>query len=169
MAQISALTRDQTTEEIDFFVAGVATPARDGARFESVDPSRGFAWANVAEASAEDVDAAVENAHDTFWSDAWRSISASKRGRLLMKLGDAIAANAEQLASVETRDNGKLYKEMVTQLRIVPDWLYYFGGAADKIAGCDDPARPAFDSQLHAARAATASSPSSRPGTHRPS
>jgi acyl-CoA reductase-like NAD-dependent aldehyde dehydrogenase len=139
VAQISALTRDQTTEEIDFFVAGVATPARDGARFESVDPSRGFAWANVAEASPEDVDAAVENAHDTFWSDAWRSISASKRGRLLMKLGDSIAANAEQLASVETRDNGKLYKEMVTQLRIVPDWLYYFGGAADKIQGATIP------------------------------
>ena len=128
-----------TVETIDFFVAGEPTPANDGGRFESVDPSRGVAWASVAEASAGDVDAAVRNADDAFGSDAWRSLSASRRGRLLMKLGDAIAENAEQLALIETRDNGKLYKEMVTQLRIVPDWLYYFGGAADKIQGATIP------------------------------
>jgi len=52
-----------------------------------------------------------------------------------MRLGDAIAENAEEIAQVETCDNGKLYREMVTQLRVVPDWLYYFGGLADKSEG----------------------------------
>lgn len=90
MCTISALT----IETVDFFVGGTPTPARDGGRFESVDPSRGAAWANVAEATADDVDAAVRDAHEVFWGSAWRSLSASKRGRLLMKLADAIAGNA---------------------------------------------------------------------------
>jgi acyl-CoA reductase-like NAD-dependent aldehyde dehydrogenase len=52
-----------------------------------------------------------------------------------MRLGDAIAGHAEEIAQIETRDNGKLYREMVAQLRVVPDWLYYFGGLADKSEG----------------------------------
>jgi acyl-CoA reductase-like NAD-dependent aldehyde dehydrogenase len=93
----------------------------------------------VAEASAEDVDAAVVDADTVFRSAEWRSLSASRRGRLLMRLGDAIGEHAEQLARIETRDNGKLYREMVAQLRLVPEWLYYFGGAADKMQGATIP------------------------------
>src|SRR5207253_176386 len=50
-------------------------------------------------------------------------------------LADLISENAEAIATVETRDNGKLYKEMLAQLRVVPEWLYYYGGLADKIEG----------------------------------
>jgi aldehyde dehydrogenase (NAD+) len=53
----------------------------------------------------------------------------------MMRLADAIAENAESIARVETRDNGKLYKEMLGQLRVIPEWLYYFGGLADKVEG----------------------------------
>ena len=53
----------------------------------------------------------------------------------MMRLADAIADRSEQLAAIETRDNGKLYKETLGQLRTIPDWLYYFGGLADKIEG----------------------------------
>jgi aldehyde dehydrogenase (NAD+) len=52
-----------------------------------------------------------------------------------MKLGDLIEANAEQLASLESADNGKLYRDSLAQIRSVPAWLYYFGGLADKIEG----------------------------------
>jgi acyl-CoA reductase-like NAD-dependent aldehyde dehydrogenase len=52
-----------------------------------------------------------------------------------MRLADAIADHAEEIAEIETRDNGKIYREMVAQLRVVPDWLYYFGGLADKSEG----------------------------------
>src|SRR3954470_23051601 len=126
-------------ETFDLFIGGDAMPARDKARFESVDPTAGEAWAAVADAGADDVDRAVRSAHDCFTGEAWRSLSASKRGRLLMRLADAIGENAERIAAIETRDNGKLYKEMVTQLRIVPEWLYYFGGAADKMQGATIP------------------------------
>jgi aldehyde dehydrogenase (NAD+) len=62
-------------------------------------------------------------------------MTASARGALLRKLGDLIAQNADHLATIETRDNGKLYAEMRGQLGYIPQWYYYFGGLADKIEG----------------------------------
>jgi aldehyde dehydrogenase (NAD+) len=123
----------------ELFIGGADVEAENGARFDSVDPTRGEPWATVAEATPGDVDRAVRNAHDAFWGEAWRSLPASRRGRLLSRLGEAIGENAERIAGIETRDNGKLYREMVTQLRIVPDWLHYFGGAADKMQGSTIP------------------------------
>ena len=136
---VAATTADDEIRPFDFFVGGKMVEAEDGQRFDSVDPTYGRPWATVAEATPADVDRAVRNAHDAFWGAEWRALSASKRGRLLLRLGDAIGENAEQIAAIETRDNGKLYKEMVTQLRIVPDWLHYFGGAADKMQGATIP------------------------------
>src|SRR5262245_61095055 len=134
-----ATTTTRTLESYELFIGGASVAAEDGRSFESVDPTRGAPWALVAEATPADVDRAVRSAHDAFWGQAWRALSASRRGRLLSKLGEAIAESAEHIARIETQDNGKLYKEMVTQLRIVPDWLHYFGGAADKLQGSTIP------------------------------
>jgi aldehyde dehydrogenase (NAD+) len=123
----------------DFFVGGELAEAEDGQRFDSVDPTHGHPWATVAEATPSDVHRAVCSAHEAFWGSEWRALSASKRGRLLVRLADAIAQNAETIAAIETRDNGKLYREMLTQLLVVPDWLHYFGGAADKMQGSTIP------------------------------
>ena len=57
------------------------------------------------------------------------------RGKLLRRLGDLIATNAERLAAIEVRDNGKLIAEMLGQLRYIPEWYYYYAGLADKIEG----------------------------------
>ena len=65
----------------------------------------------------------------------WRAISPTRRGRLLMRWADAIHANADKIGRIETSQNGKLLNEMVLQARIVPDWLYYYGGLADKVEG----------------------------------
>jgi aldehyde dehydrogenase (NAD+) len=62
-------------------------------------------------------------------------VSPTRRGRLMMRWADAIAANAENIGRIETAQNGKLLNEMVLQARIVPDWLYYYGGLADKVEG----------------------------------
>lgn len=126
-------------EELDFFAGGERRPASDGARFESVDPSSGEVWARVAEATAEDVDAVVRTAHEAFFSSAWRSLPASDRGLLLFRLADAIAEDSERIGSLETRDNGKLYKEMLVQLTLVPKWIRYFAGQADKVEGATIP------------------------------
>jgi len=81
------------------------------------------------------VDAAVSAAEDAFESATWRALSPTRRGRLMMAWGDAIEANAERIGRIEATQNGKLLGEMVLQARIVADWLYYFGGLADKIEG----------------------------------
>jgi (Z)-2-((N-methylformamido)methylene)-5-hydroxybutyrolactone dehydrogenase len=62
-------------------------------------------------------------------------LTATARGKLLVRLADLIAENADRLAALETRDNGKLIAEMSAQLRYLPEWYRYFGGLADKIEG----------------------------------
>ena len=62
-------------------------------------------------------------------------MTASNRGKLMNRLADLVAANAERLAEVEVRDNGKLMSEMRGQLNYHPEWWRYFGGLADKIEG----------------------------------
>ncbi len=101
----------------------------------SIDPTTGATWAEIGAADAADVDRAVRAARAAFEGEAWRSLSPTRRGRLMMRLADAITEHAESIATVETRDNGKLYKEMLAQLRAIPEWLYYFGGLADKVEG----------------------------------
>src|SRR6185312_2868551 len=66
---------------------------------------------------------------------AWRGINASGRGHLLRRLGDLVAAHAERLGKIETRDNGKLLAEMLGQVKYIPQWFHYYGGLADKIEG----------------------------------
>lgn len=106
-----------------------------GGWIDSVNPYDGKVWAQIPRATTDDVSRAVAAAQRAFENDEWRTLTPTARGALLRKLGDLIAANAERLAQIETRDNGKLYAEMVAQLRYVPQWFYYFGGLADKIEG----------------------------------
>src|SRR5215469_797811 len=103
--------------------------------FETENPYLGAAWAFVPRAKAADDDRAVDAAFKAFRAPSWARISATARGALLRKLADLIAAEADRLAEIETRDNGKLITEMRGQLRYVPQWFNYFGGLADKIEG----------------------------------
>jgi len=128
-----------TLEELRLFVDGESRPARDGRSFESINPTDGRPWARVPEASADDVDEAVRAAHAAFTGEAWSSLAASDRGLLLFRLADAIERDAERIGSLETRDNGKLYREMLIQLQLVPKWIRYFGGMADKVEGTTIP------------------------------
>jgi aldehyde dehydrogenase (NAD+) len=121
--------------EYRLYIGGEEVDAASGATFDALDPTAGKPWARHALGGAEDVDRAVRAAKQAFGSEAWRGLSATRRGRLLMRLADLIAGRAEEIAAVEVRDNGKLYKEMVAQLRVIPEWLYYFGGLADKVEG----------------------------------
>ena len=90
---------------------------------------------HVADAGAEDVDRAVKTAVEAYEGSAWAELSATRRGRLLMRFGELIGEHAEHLAALETKQNGELLREMTGQLRNVPEWLYYFGGLADKVEG----------------------------------
>jgi acyl-CoA reductase-like NAD-dependent aldehyde dehydrogenase len=118
-----------------FYIAGGDVEAASGATFDAFNPTSGRTWATHALAGAEDVDRAVRAAAAAFEGEAWRGLSPTRRGRLMMRWAELIAERVEAIAQVEVADNGKLYKEMLAQLRVIPDWLYYFGGLADKVEG----------------------------------
>ncbi len=115
------------------WIGGRDRPASSGRRFPSYNPTSGKVWGEFSLGTSEDVGAAVAEAKTAFAK--WRAMSPTRRGRLMMRWGDAIMANADRIGRIETSQNGKLLNEMVLQARIVPDWLYYYGGLADKIEG----------------------------------
>jgi len=131
------ITSPQAPEvrEYKMLVGGEWVDARSGATFESVNPYSGKAWATAPDAGPEDVDRAVRAARAAFDSGPWRTMTGTERARLMRRLAELIADNAEPLARVESTDNGKLLREMRGQLRTVPEHYYYFAGAADKIQG----------------------------------
>lgn len=103
--------------------------------FDSIDPSTGLPWATMPAATVADVDRAVEAAHRALRSGPWAAMTATARGKLLVKLGDLVAANAGRLAEMETRDTGKIIRETRAQIAYVGDYYRYYGGLADKNEG----------------------------------
>ncbi|KAJ6889632.1 aldehyde dehydrogenase [Populus alba x Populus x berolinensis] len=91
-------------------------------------------WARVPDGGVADVDRAVAAARAAL-NGPWGALTATARGKLLGRLGEIIAREAEQLAELEVRDGGKLVREMVGQMRSLPDYYRYYGGLADKLQG----------------------------------
>lgn len=132
--------RRNDIETLALYIDGRSVPAVSGEYFDSIDPYTGQVWSRVPSAGAPDVDIAVRAAHRAFTCGPWAEMTPTQRGRLLYKLGDIVAANAEKLGELEVRDNGKLLAEMLGQMRYLPEWFYYYGGLADKIEGAVTPA-----------------------------
>ncbi|MGH3089222.1 MAG: aldehyde dehydrogenase [Rubrobacteraceae bacterium] len=116
-------------------IGGEWVDSLSGETFESVNPYTGKVWATVQEAGEEDVDRAVRAAREAFDEGPWGKMTGTERARLLRKFAGLLAENAESLAYVESTDNGKLLREMSGQLKALPEWYYYFAGAADKVHG----------------------------------
>ncbi|WP_019503923.1 aldehyde dehydrogenase family protein [Pleurocapsa sp. PCC 7319] len=107
-----------------------------GKRFETINPATGEVICDLAEAEARDVDRAVEAARKAFTTGDWRQMSATRRGELLYKLADLIEQNQEELARIETLDNGKpLNESLNVDLPLVVSIYRYYAGWADKIQG----------------------------------
>jgi len=135
MATTSARTsRSEELQRYQMLVGGEWIEASSGATFESVDPYTGRTWATIPEASDGDVDIAVKAAQRAL-DGPWGRMTGVERARLIRRLAEEIDAHAEQLAVTETTDNGKVIREMLGQLKNLPEWYYYFAGAADKIQG----------------------------------
>lgn len=132
--------RSDDIETLSMYIGGAEVPSKGGAFFDSIDPYTGTVWTRVPRGTVEDVDSAVQAAHDAFTCGPWAAMTPSERGRLLYRLGDLVAENAETLGALEVRDNGKLLAEMLGQMRYLPEWFYYYGGLADKVEGAITPA-----------------------------
>ncbi|WP_245396738.1 aldehyde dehydrogenase [Jiella sonneratiae] len=122
-------------ETLANFIDGAFCPPVGGAYFETDDPFTAEAWGLIPRSGAEDVDRAVAAARRAFREGAWPAMTPGQRGAALHRIAEAIAENAEELARIEVRDNGKTYKEMLAQVKRIPDWYRFFGGLADKITG----------------------------------
>jgi aldehyde dehydrogenase (NAD+) len=106
--------------------------------FDTINPATGEVLTQVAEATASDVDRAVEAARKTFDTKGgpWRKMSASERGRLIWKLSDLIEQHIDELAELETLDNGKpIFESRNVDMPMVVDVLRYYAGWATKIHG----------------------------------
>ncbi len=116
-----------------------------GKTFATINPATEEVIAEVAEGDAADIDLAVKAARKAFDSGPWRTMDARDRGRLLNKLADLIEANIDELARLETLDNGKPISESRQgDLPLVIDCLRYYAGWADKINGQTIPVRGRF-------------------------
>ena len=122
-------------QRYQMYIGGQWIDAADGDTFESHDPYSGKAWALIPRAKKADADKAVAAAQNAFNKGAWPQLTATARGLLLFRLADLIERDAERLARIEVRDNGKLFNEMRTQVGYLPQYFRYFGGLADKIEG----------------------------------
>ncbi|KIC38922.1 aldehyde dehydrogenase [Leisingera sp. ANG-M7] len=110
-----------------------------GETFETLDPATGKPWAQMPAASPADVDRAVRAAEAAFFSPEWAGMTATQRGKLLMRLADLVAEHAPKLAELETRDTGKIIRETSAQIAYVAEYYRYYAGLADKIEGAHLP------------------------------
>jgi acyl-CoA reductase-like NAD-dependent aldehyde dehydrogenase len=132
------------------FIGGEYVEASSGASFPTINPPTVEVLAEVPEAGAEDVDRAVRAAREAF-EGPWRALPAAARGRLLWTLADVLERHADELAELETRDNGKpIFESRKIDLPSVVDNFRYFAGWATKIHGETIPvAGPYLNYTLH--------------------
>ncbi|HVY06436.1 MAG TPA: aldehyde dehydrogenase family protein [Burkholderiales bacterium] len=128
-------TAEDSVTTFQNLIGGKWQPASDGRMLDMVSPSDGQVFAKIARGTAADVDAAVKAARHAFEEGAWGKLTATERGRLLAKLGEAILAHHEELAQLEARDCGKPMKQARADITAAARYFEFYGGAADKVHG----------------------------------
>src|SRR5881392_3732740 len=128
--------------QTQLFIGGQWVPAQSGKTFDTINPATEEVIASVAEADAADVDLAAKAARKAFESGDWSKMDARDRGKLMNKLADLIEEEAEELAALESLDNGKPIRDAKgADLPLTIDCLRYYAGFADKIHGQTIPIR----------------------------
>ena len=118
------------------FIGGEWQDAASGETFDTINPATAETLTHVAAAAAEDVDRAVKAARTAFEADSWQKLDARKRGKLLYAIADKLEERADELARLETMDNGKPVREArMIDIKESIDCFRYYAGWADKISG----------------------------------
>jgi phenylacetaldehyde dehydrogenase len=118
------------------FINGKWVDAASGKTFETPNPATGETLARVAEGDREDINRAVGAARKAFDDGPWSRMSPSERGRIIWRIGDLILEHTDELAQLESLDNGKPFA--VAQAADVPlaaDLFHYMAGWATKLEG----------------------------------
>jgi len=126
-------------------IDGAAVDSASGRTFATTNPATEQIITQVAEAGPEDIDRAVRAARKAFEGGPWPRMSAAQRQRVLWKLGDLILEHADELARLETLDNGKpIFESRQVDIGMVAGCFHYFAGWATKLTGETIPVNPAY-------------------------
>jgi aldehyde dehydrogenase (NAD+) len=142
MATVTERIAPPQVRQTSCFIGGKWIPAVSGKTFETIHPATEEVICEVAEGDKEDVNLAVEAAREAFDTGPWSKIDARDRGHFLNRLADLIEEESEELAALETLDNGKpIGDARAADIPLVIDCLRYYAGWADKIHGKTIPIR----------------------------
>jgi aldehyde dehydrogenase (NAD+) len=125
-------------------INGERVEASDGQTFDVFDPSSGQRLATVAKATKADVDRAVQVARAALEARTWGGLAPAERGRMMWRMAQAIRDRAEELAMLESQDNGKPLRQARTDVQVAARYFEFFAGIADKIMGNTIPLGPGF-------------------------
>ncbi|MDH6148160.1 MULTISPECIES: aldehyde dehydrogenase family protein [Paraburkholderia] len=135
---IEVLPEVQTflNREHGLLIDGKTVPARGGARLDVHNPANREVIASVADGDAEDVDTAVRSAHSAFESRIWSGLRPAERERILLRLADTLEAHGEELAQLETLNQGKsIHLSRAIEVGASVEYARYMAGWATKITG----------------------------------
>jgi acyl-CoA reductase-like NAD-dependent aldehyde dehydrogenase len=135
--QLSDVVRAFASEPKQLLIGGEKADAADGATFETLDPATGTVITTVAQAGAADVDRAVAAARAAFEHDApWRKMTPGDRGRAMTRFAMLVEDHADELAELESLDNGKPLKfARYVDVASTISHLHYYAGWCTKIEG----------------------------------
>jgi phenylacetaldehyde dehydrogenase len=151
--KIDEQAREFVGKDHPMLIGGDWVNAASGKTFEVYDPANGEVIASVARGDSEDIDRAVKTARAAFETGPWSTMTASARGRAIHKLGDLILEHGDELATLETLDNGKpLAVAKAADIPLAADLFHYMSGWTTKNTGqtlsLNVPYMP--DAQFHA-------------------
>lgn len=157
MSQITVNSKEKVENFLigkkHLFINGEFVKSKSQKTFESYNPATGEVLAHVYEADAEDIDMAVKAARKAFDEGPWSKMSASERSRLMYKLADLMEENSEELAQLETLDNGKPIRETTNaDIPLAVEHMRYYAGWSTKMVGQTIPVNgPFFNYTRHEA------------------
>jgi aldehyde dehydrogenase (NAD+) len=133
------------------YINGSFVESASGKTFDTPNPATGERLATVYEGDAEDIDRAVKAAREAFDRGPWSRMSAAERSRLMYKLADLMEENKEELAQLETLDNGKPIRETINaDVPLAIEHMRYYAGWSTKIVGQTIPVNgPYFNYTRH--------------------
>ena len=136
MSETSHRVADFLAATGTLFIGGKHRDALSGRTFSTPNPATGETLATVAEGGAEDIDLAVTAARAAYDDGPWRTLTPSQRGKILWRIGDLIESHAEELAEIESLDNGKpRLQAQFADVAVSAELFHYMAGWATKIDG----------------------------------